>query len=156
MTTKIILLFTLIVYSIITSQSFMYLLSLKSAQLDLSANAYIEFRKLVDAAMRNNFKYVIYAALLSNLLLLIAAIKHPSGLLFITVAIAFIALVIDTTLTIKGNMPINDMINSWSVNNYPSNWAEQRTKWLDIFQYRQIANITGFISLLVGTVFGLR
>lgn len=154
MTTKIILLFTLLVYSIIVSQSFMYILALKDVQLGLDANSYTELRKLIDSSMRSNFKYVIYAALLANLGLAISTIRNPGSLLFITTAIAFAALILDTLLTVKGNLPINDVINTWSPDRYPSNWAEYRTKWLSIFQYRQIANITGFVSLLIGSVFG--
>lgn len=154
MTTRIIFFSTLLVYSFIVSQSFMYILSLKNVQLKLEANAYIEFRKLIDASMRSNFKYVIYAALLTNLLLVISTIKNPGSLLFITATIAFVALITDTLLTVKGNLPVNDIINTWSADNYPANWADYRTKWLNIFQYRQIANITGFVSLLVGAVFG--
>lgn len=154
MTTKIILLFTLLAYSIIVSQSFMYILALKDVQLSLDATSYTELRKLIDSSMRSTFKYVIYAALLANLVLVISTIRNPGSLLFITTAIAFAALILDTLLTVKGNLPVNDVINTWSADSYPSNWAEFRTKWLTIFQYRQIANITGFVALLIGSVFG--
>ena len=154
MTTKIILLSTILAYSISVSQSFMYILALKDVQLTLDCNAYTELRKLIDASMRNNFKYVIYAVLLANLALIVSTIKNPGSLLFITSVIALVALVTDTLLTVKGNLPINDVINTWSSDSYPSNWVEYRTKWLYIFQYRQIANISGFISLLIGAIFG--
>ncbi|MGF2414159.1 hypothetical protein [Ferruginibacter sp.] len=153
MINKIILLITLLAYSFIVSQSFMYILALKNVQLNLAANPYIELRKLIDSAMRSNFKYVIYAALLANLLLVIVNIKNPGSVVFITAAIAFIALVADILLTVKGNLPVNDIINTWSADNYPTNWAEYRTKWFTVFQYRQIASITGFVSLLIGVVF---
>jgi uncharacterized membrane protein len=153
MTNKIILLFTLLAYSIIVSQSFMYILALKHVQLSLDAHGYIELRKLIDASMRGNFKYVVYGALLTNLALLLSTVKNPGGLLFITAAIAFVALVIDTWLTVKGNLPINDLINTWSSDSYPTNWADYRAKWFKIFQYRQIASIVGFLSLLIGAVF---
>jgi hypothetical protein len=154
MAIKIILLLTLLTYSIIVSQSFMYILALKNVQFNLEASSFTELRKLINASMSSNFKYVIYAALLTNLILIITTFKNPGSLLFITAAIAFIALIADTLLTVKGNLPINDIINTWSYDNYPANWAEYRTKWFNIFQYRQIANITGFVSLLIGAVFG--
>jgi hypothetical protein len=151
---KIILLLTLLAYSIIVSQSFMYILSLKHVQLNLGAGSYTELRKLIDTSMRRNFKYVIYAALFTNLILIIVTFKNPGSLLFITAAIAFFALIADILLTIRGNLPVNDIINTWSPDNYPSNWTEYRTKWFNILQYRQVANITGFITLLMGAVFG--
>lgn len=154
MAIKIIFLFALLAYSIIVSQSFMYILALKNVQYSLEAGSYTELRKLIDASMRSSFKYVIYAALLANLILIISTIKNPGSLLFITAAIAFVALIADTLLTVKGNLPVNDIINTWSLDNYPANWTEYRTKWFNIFQYRQVANITGFVSLLIGAVFG--
>ncbi len=156
MTTKIIFLFTLLAYSIIVSQSFMYILALKQVQLSLQAGPYTELRKLIDTSMRGSFKYVIYAALLTNLLLVISTIKNPGSLVFITAAIAFVALITDTLLTVKGSLPINDIINTWSADSYPENWTDYRTKWLTVFQYRQIANITGFVSLLIGGIFGAK
>lgn len=154
MALKILLLLTLLAYSIIVSQSFMYLLALKNTQIKLPATTYIEIRKLIDINMRNNFTYVVYGALLSNLLLVIFTAKNPESLLFIAATLAFAALVADTALTLKGNMPINNAINTWSADSYPDNWADYRTKWLAIFQYRQVANIIGFVILLIGVVFG--
>lgn len=151
---KILLLLTVLAYSIIVSQSFMYILSLKYTQLNLGADAYIELRKLIDASMRSNFKYVIYSALLANLLLVLSNIKNPGSLLFIATTIAFVALVADVIITVKGNLPLNDVINNWSSENHPANWQEYRNKWLSIFQYRQMINISGFVSLLIGIVFG--
>lgn len=154
MATKIILFITLLAYAVIASQSFMYILSLKQVQLNLGANAYTEIRKLTDTSMRANFKYVIYAALLANLLLVISTIKTPNSLVFISAIIAFAALVTDVLLTLKGNLPINDVINTWQVDNIPGNWTAVRASWFRIFQYRQVANITGFVSLLAAVVFG--
>ncbi len=154
MATQIVLLLTLLAYSIIVSQSFMYILTLKYSQLRLEAGPYIQLRKLTDTSMRSNFKYVIYAALLSNVTLVILTVKFPGSLLFITAIIAFIALVADILLTVKGNLPVNDIINTWSPENYPADWKEYRSRWFTIFQYRQIVTITGFVSLLAGVVFG--
>ena len=156
MATKIIFLITLVTYSIIVSQSFMYILALKDVQLSLEASPYTELRKLIDTSMRNNFKYVIYAALLASLVWVVVTGKNPGSLLFITAVIALIALIADTLLTVKGSLPVNDIINTWSADNYPANWSDYRTKWFTIFQYRQVANITGFVSLLIGAVFGTK
>lgn len=140
-------------YGIIASQSFMYILSLKEVQLKPEAATYIEIRKLIDTSMRRNFRWVVYAALLLTLVVVNVTLKNPGSLQFIMAVIAFISLVADTLLTLKGNLPINDTINSWSPDNYPANWADYRAKWFHIFQYRQIANITGFVCLLIGVLF---
>jgi len=156
MTTKIIFTITLLAYAMIASQAFIYILSLKHVQLSLGADSYTEIRKLTDISMRVSFKYVIYAALLANLALVIATAKTPNSLVFICASIALIALVAEILLTLKGNLPINDIINTWSPDHYPANWAAYRDKWFNIFQYRQIASITGFVSLLIGAVFATK
>lgn len=154
MATKIIFTITLLAYAMIASQAFMYILSLKQVQLNLAGNAYTEIRKLIDNSMRVSFRYVIYAALLANVLLVIIAAKTPGSLVFISASIALLALVAEIMLTLKGNLPINDVINTWSADGIPANWGTFRDKWFAVFQYRQIASITGLVSLIIGAVFG--
>ncbi len=156
MGTNITLLITLLAYSMVVSQSFMYILAFKNVQFSLPAGPYTQMRKLIDSNMRASFTYVIYAALLANLVLVLLTIQHPGSLLFITATVALVALVIDVWLTLKGSLPINDVINAWPVDGVPSDWAVYREKWFSVFQYRQVANIIGFLSLLAGTVFGAR
>lgn len=153
MSIKFILLLSLIAYSMVVSQSFMYLFTLKNAQMQLNASTYVEVRKLIEAGMLAKFKYVVYAALFFNLLLIVSTVNKPSSVLFITSALAFVALVIDVLVMLKGNMPINEIFRAWSVDNIPSDWMQYREDWFRYFKYRQLANITGFVALLVGAVF---
>lgn len=152
---RIILLITVLSYSVIVAQSFMYIIALKNVQYKLQAASYIEVRKLMDAAFRAKYKFAVYAALLSNMALLIVTGKDYCSIFFVTSCLAFGALVMDVLLTLKGNVPINKQINTWAADNYPEDWADYRTEWLQIFQYRQIVTISGFILLLAGAVFGL-
>jgi hypothetical protein len=154
MQTKIILFLTILSYSVIVAQSYTYIIALKNVQKSMNAPSYIELRNLLDANFRANYKYAVYASLLLNLLLVVVTVKNPGSILFITAAIAFVALVADVLLMMKGNMPINNLINTWTVDHYPSNWAAYRAKWLQFFLYREIATITGFISLVIGAIYG--
>ncbi len=152
---RIILLLTILSYSVIVAQSFMYMIAFKKAQYKMKAASYIELRQLLDAGFKANYKYAVYAALLSNLALLVMISKDAASIFFVTSLLAFCALIIDILLSVKGNVPINEAINTWSAENYPADWADYRTEWLQIFQYRQAVTITGFILLLAGSVFGL-
>lgn len=154
MLVKIVLLVTVLSYSVVVSQPFMYLLTLKNTQLALDGSRYTEVRQLIDANMRSVLKYVVYTALLANLLLIITSVKTQGHLLFVSACTAFVALVADVVLTLKGNAPLNSVINSWSPQNYPANWTDIRQRWFAVFQYRQIVTITGFMSLLAGAAFG--
>ena len=155
MITEIILAITLIAYSATVSQSYMYIIALKNVQNAMKAPAYIELRKLLDINFRANYKYVVYSALISNLCLVVENIQSANNLFFILSAISFLALVADVVLTLKGNVPINKTINTWSPGNYPDNWESYRERWLRIFYYREIATIAGFICLVAGAVFGI-
>lgn len=154
MLSKIILLLAILAYSIIVAQSFMYIVALKNVQKTMAAGSYIELRNLLDKSFRANYKYAVYSALITSLLHAAVNIKSPDNLLFITAVIAFIALAADVLLMMKGNMPINNLINTWTAEKYPANWAEYRAKWLQVFFYREIVTIIGFVSLVFGSVLG--
>ena len=152
---KIVLFITLLLYTIIVSQSWSYIISLRNVQQHLEAPAYIAFRQLTDKNFNAKFRYVIYASLLANLVLLILCGIQFSGLLFTGAVISFTALLTDTFIAVKGNVPINKIINTWTPEQYPSNWAGYRNTWLRIFSIRQALNITGFISLLATAIFSI-
>ena len=153
MQTKILLFITLISYTIIVSQSFSYFISLKKVQMSLQAPSYIELRQLIDASFRARFKYVVYIALLANLILVLDLSYHDRGLLFIIAIISFILLITDVMISMRGNVPINTMINTWTVDGYPSDWQTYRLRWMRFLGYRQVANITGWLVLLTGAIF---
>jgi hypothetical protein len=144
---------TLVGYAILASQSFMYLLSLKAVQLKLDAKSYITLRKYMDQAMNVRLRYALYGTLAFNVLLVAASATNPSSIIFITALLALVTLVADILLALKGNIPLNKLINTWSTDRYPENWTDVRAQWLAIFQYRQVALITGLVSLVIGAVF---
>lgn len=151
---KIIMLINLLAYSVIVSQSFLYMLALRNVQKTMQAASYIELRKLLDKNFQAKFRIVFYTSLVTCTVLTILCSMHLTGLLFITSATALTGLVAETILIVKGNLPINKIINTWTPENYPPDWQMYRSKWLSIFAQRQAANIIGFLSLLVGAVFG--
>lgn len=150
---KIILFITLLLYTIVVSQPIMYALALKHAQLALDAGSYIKLRQLIDAAMQRHFSYVMYAALLSSLALVVVSYRQPGHLPLAISVLAFLTLLIDALLTLKGSLPINSIINTWTPTEYPADWIEVRARWFAVFAWRQAATWVGFISLLAGTVF---
>lgn len=154
MINKMILLITLITSGVIVSQPFMYLLALKYTLENLHANTFIEVRYLMDIAMDSTFRYTLYTALVANIALVAVNAKAPGGLPFITSVIALICLILDVLLAVKGNVPINKTIGTWSAGHYPTNWKSYRNKWFEIFKWRSLAAIVAFISLLAGAIFG--
>lgn len=152
---KLLLFFNLLTYAVIVSQSFMYMIALRNVQERLEAPAYIELRKLLDENFMAKFKTVMYAGLLLSLVLVIFAAQQPIGFLFFSTLFAFFGLVIDAVITVKGDMPLNTFIRSWTADQHPADWKIYRSKWLLYFSWRQVANISGFVCLLAGAVFGI-
>jgi uncharacterized membrane protein len=150
---KILIFLNVLVYSVIVSQSFMYMIALRNVQESMGVASYIELRKLLDRNFLKKFKPVVYSALLLGLALVVTAIFQSSVVLLAGSSIAFAGLLIDTVLIVKGNMPINRFINSWTLEAFPVNWVKYRSKWLYWFSWRQVANITGFIALLIAVIF---
>ncbi|MDO9374624.1 MAG: hypothetical protein Q7T76_09405 [Ferruginibacter sp.] len=150
---KVIMLINLLAYSLIVSQSFLYIIALRNVQTSMQPASYIELRKLLDKNFQVKFRIVVYVTLLTCTVLTILSSMHLLGLLFITSALGLVGLVLEIILAVKGNVPINRVINSWSADQYPANWQDYRNRWLSIFAKRQAVSILGFLSLLVGAVF---
>lgn len=115
---------------------------------------YIESRQLLDKNLQSSLSVVYYLALAASIALTAFCVINPSGILFICSIISLVSLIIDVTLTLKGNVPLNKIINTWTASNYPANWKEYRSKWFVIYSIRQVANTIGFVSLLAGLIFG--
>ena len=152
---KITLFITLVTYAFIVAQSFFYILALSNATKKMGPSAYIETRKLIDEELQTKLSLVYYMALAFSILLTAFSVVNPNGILFTSSVIALVALVIDIAIALKGNIPLNRTINTWSANRYPDNWQQVRSKWFSLYHVRQVANIAGFVCLLGGLVFGI-
>ena len=152
---KITLFITVMLYAVVISQSFFYMLAMSNVTKSMQPGTYIESRKLLDQNLSSSLAAVYYLALAASILLVSFCVINPSGLLFICSVVALLSLIIDIVFTLKGNVPLNKIINTWTISDYPANWKEYRTKWLSIYNIRQAANIIGFVSLLTGLIFGM-
>ena len=152
---KITLFITFFLYAIVISQSFFYILGMSNATRNMQVNAYIQTRQLLDKNLRPSLTAVYYATLLASIALTAFCVTNPSGLLFICSVVALVALIADLGLTLKGNIPLNKIINSWTEKDYPADWNTYRSRWLSVYSMRQISNLIGFIALLTGMVFGI-
>lgn len=151
---KVLVLLNLIGFALIASQPLFYLLALADSQKKLRATAYIELRKLLDKNLRVKLKALYYSTLLSAVLLVVAAFAATAPVHFITACIALCTLIADIVISIKRNVPINNLINKWDADAYPRHWQLIRRKWFYFYHIRQVVALVGFASLLVGVVFG--
>jgi hypothetical protein len=153
MLTQVVLFLALFAYSFVVSQSFSYIISLRNVLGRLDANSYILMRKLIDENFRAKFKYVFYSTWIFVPVLCIVSAVEKDFFVFTCALISLAGYLADTIFMLKGNMPINNTINSWNNESYPSDWDRYRQLWFRAFTKRQVSNTIGFISLLVAAVF---
>ncbi len=151
---KLIYFITLLLYSAVISQSFFYILAMTRVSRSMQAQSYIEARQLLDKNLRSRLSLLYYVTLLAGILLVAFTVTNPHGFLFFSAVFALMALIADIILILKGNIPLNKTINSWSPSRYPENWSEYRAKWLATYRIRQVINLSGFVVLVAGFVFG--
>jgi hypothetical protein len=143
---------SLIAYSIVVSQPLFYIVAMGRAQRALSAAAYIELRQCINSVMTRRVPVIYLTTLATVLVVLVLSLRFRNGSGLVTATVALLCLVVDIYLMMRENVPINGVIDQWSTTNYPKDWESYRTKWFEIFAYRQIALLVGFFALLVGAV----
>ena len=74
---------------------------------------------MLDKHLRVKLKVLYYATLLTAVLLTILTFSPAAPLRFITACIALCALIADLAISMKRNMPINNLINNWDADAYP-------------------------------------
>ena len=140
---------------LLSAKAFFYILAMSGIMKKMPAEAYIETRNLLTEKLQAPLQLVYYATLGSTILLTAFCVVNPSGWMFICSVIALVALIADILLALKGNIPLNTYISSWTTSDYPADWKQYRSKWFTLYHVRQALNITGFVSLLVGWVFAI-
>jgi hypothetical protein len=150
---KIIILLNLVSFAFVVSQPLFYILAMSEAQKTLRPASYIELRNLLDKKLQINLRFVYYATIFSNMLLVLMSWYSGSNLLLITSLIAMVSLIADMVLMFKGDIPVNKAIQNSTPENYPSDWKNYRSKGFFYYHRRQLVDIIGFFSLLTGAVF---
>ena len=143
---------SLIAYAIVVSQPLFYMVAMGRAQRALSAAAYIELRQCINSVMTRRVPVIYSSALVTVLVVLVLSLRLRNGSGLVTATVALVCLVVDVYLMMRENVPINGVVDQWSTTRYPKDWESYRTKWFEIFAYRQIALLVGFFALLVGAV----
>lgn len=140
----------LLLYLVVVSQGIFYLLAASKAFSGISIDAYAEVRNSIDQAIEGPLKVLYPATLLIGLITTFALAKSPGSLAFITAAIAFACIVVDLSMAVKVNIPINEQFHTYSAGIEGVNWESLRQTWLRFLEYRGVVQVVGFLALLVG------
>ncbi len=140
----------LLSYVLVTSQVLFYLFILGDSLKVVSLDTFFELRKVIDSLMIGRFKLMYYSCLALSIIVVVLATKNPHAAFFISSAVALVCLAIDLAITIKGSMPLNALMHTYSPGDKSINWDDLRTQWLDYMKYRGVFICAGMLSLLVG------
>jgi uncharacterized membrane protein len=152
-TFKILRLLHLFCYLLVTCQVLFYLVVFSDALRMTPVENFLEHRKIVNLLIGERYRVIYYSCLATSIGMVIIAFRQPSNMITITAIIALVCLIADLVITIKGNMPLNDLIDTFIPGTDTARWDTLRTDWLNYFRYRGILSTIGMMSLLAGTVF---
>lgn len=145
---------TLLLFALVVSQPFFYLLALGAVSDSLSGPAYVEMRQAINREMNRRLVALYAATLVSALWLCGLAAYAGAGGLTLGTAAAIVGLAIDTVLALRRNVPINNVMDTWDTANLPAEWADYRRRWRYAFATRQAVLAAAFACLLAGTLAG--
>jgi uncharacterized membrane protein len=77
-------------------------------------------------------------------------VKKSAG--FYTLCLSFILMVITLLITVMIEVPIDNMIKTWTVSSMPDNWEMLRAKWQYYHTMRTFTSIGSFVSFLAALV----
>lgn len=151
-TIKLIRLLQLFTYLVVVSQLAYYVFVMGDALKMVSIGNFVEQRKIVDPMVHQRHAPFYYAALILTFVVLISHYKEWNSGIFITTAIALLCLIADVYLGLRGNGPINTLVNQTAMGSPGIDWEGLRQKWIHLIKIRGMISMAGFVSLLTGLV----
>jgi uncharacterized membrane protein len=136
--------------SIIAGQAFFYLIGGTAGLKNVSASTFIEQRKAIDIVIGPYLKVLYPLTAVICLAVLVLLRQQVGSFLFMLSTIAFVLIVLDLIIAIKGNIPLNQQMQSWSLTAPPDNWAAVRDQWMSFMHWRQACSITALLCALLG------
>ena len=137
-------------FCVIAGQAFFYLIGGTAGLKAVSAGAFIEQRKAIDVAIGPPLKLLYPGTVLVSLTMVVLLRQQVGSPLFWLSTLALFLIVTDLTLAIRGDIPLNKLIQTWSPTSYPANWSEVRHEWFAYMQWRQVCSIGGLLCVLAG------
>jgi hypothetical protein len=142
----------LLLFALVVSQPFFFLVALGRASDALSGPAYVELRQRVNAVMNVRLLPLYGATAASTALLAWLAFARAERGLGAAAVAALAGLVADAILAVRRNVPINARMDAWSPAAPPADWADHRARWREAFAVRQAVLSISYAILLAGAV----
>lgn len=134
---------------ILAGQAFFYTIGGAAGLKSVSASTFIEQRKAIDIVIGPYLRVIYPATVLISLAVLVLLRQQVNSLAFVLSTLTLLLVLIDIAFAVKGDIPLNNQINSWSPSVYPANWATVRNQWFYYMQWRQVCSIGGLVCVLL-------
>jgi uncharacterized membrane protein len=119
----------------------------------LPGPAFVQTTQALDRQFFDPIPWVYTVVNFSILFVLLVTLRQWRSLPFILTAVALVCAVVATASTLAINVPINvDVINNWSAQNPPANWAAVRDRWDQANTFRAILELVAFSCQLVAVL----
>ena len=143
MTTSIIRFINIILTALLAGTSFGIWIGLNP--MDLTASVYIEQQQNMVLSLRALMVVLVFLATIVTVIS--AILQKPNKSVFISLIVAALFLIACILITRFGNKPIDDIVLTWSPNNFPGNWVEFRNNWWSFHISRTIAEIAALLII---------
>jgi uncharacterized membrane protein len=119
----------------------------------LPGPAFVQTTQALDRQFFDPIPWVYTVVNFSILFVLLVTLREWRSLAFILTAVALVCAVVATASTLAINVPINvDVINNWSAQNPPANWAEVRDRWDQANTFRTVLELVAFSCQIVAVL----
>lgn len=140
----------LLLVGLMAGSSFSFLVGMGSGLERLPVGSKFELHKSMEFPFAQ-WTYVIYLALILILCFNLFSIRQKwKTLEFILVVFSLVCVVDDLVMTLVGDLPLIESIQSW-LSTSPGNWIEVRSQWLNFMYIRCALLISSFILLLASS-----
>lgn len=111
---------------------------------------FIRIGKTIISNVAWPMRILMPATLLFLLVLCLAARRSKPAFYFYVASLALILVALIITVAVE--VPIDNMIKTWTPETLPENWTALRARWSQFHTLRTFVSILGFVSLSLGVV----
>jgi uncharacterized membrane protein len=123
------------------------LVAVRPAMHSLPPTTYVLVKQAFDVSYPRFMKPLQIACLLTTVALTIAAAVDGATTRLILAALATVAVLTNIIVTVRGDLPINNAMATWTPDAPPGDWESHRARWDFFNSIRTTAAITALVLL---------
>ncbi|MFN7943823.1 MAG: DUF1772 domain-containing protein [Blastocatellia bacterium] len=127
-------------------------LGLSRSMTSLSAETFLEVGHTMIGNLGTIMAMLMPAAMLATLPVLYLQYRSGSKAFYPTLA-GFLLFIAALLITLIVEVPIDGLIEQWTINSLPANWQELRARWEFFHVLRSWISVAGLALLLIGALF---